>query len=179
MKKCQIREKHAHRIFVNLVSYVRLESCGETSNCPNCRFYIRRRLQREEDALHTRGYTRIHTIHIHRTHVWHKYILPYVHVTAPTSTPPYRRHIYIFTRVLRGEGREIRASIFSVHRGACSARETFFHARTFALTRRRGVSLQGVSEQVPIPSRQVFEFFFFFYNPNSNTIIFQNYAPVT
>ena len=45
-KKCQIRETHAQRIFVNLVSYVRLESCGETSNCPNCRFYIRRRLKK-------------------------------------------------------------------------------------------------------------------------------------
>jgi len=140
VKKCQIREKHAHRIFVNLVSYVRLESCGETSNCPNCRFYIRRRLQREEDALHIPRYTRIHTIHTYTLHTFGIIHITYIHVPAPTSTPV--RSIFIYLHV--GEIR--RVHFFGTSGGM--ARETFF-TRVFVLTRRREIFLRE-SEHVPI-----------------------------
>jgi len=138
-KKCQIREKHAHRIFVNLVSYVRLESCGETSNCPNCRFYIRRRLQREEDALHIPRYnTHSHYTYVYIAHVWHNTY--YLHTCTSTNINP--RSIFIYLHV--GEIR--RVHFFGTPGGI--ARETFF-TRVFVLTRRREIFLRE-SEHVPI-----------------------------
>jgi len=133
VKKCQIREKHAHRIFVNLVSYVRLESCGETSNCPNCRFYIRRRLQRARRCVVHRGtdshaFTSIltyiyDTLHTHLAHTYtHTYIYIYIYTVYVPASTSLTRYTYILTY------EHARAS-FDAFRGA-HAQKTFSRTRS-------------------------------------------------
>ncbi|KZC06084.1 hypothetical protein WN55_07170 [Dufourea novaeangliae] len=110
-KKCQIRETHAQRIFVNLVSYVRLESCGETSNCPNCRFYINKEKKKTFTRVHRPRETHTYTDIRMYTHGHREHTCMYTRVHA-TRTRSFR-HLYVTGRVKKKKEKRAWTSVRS------------------------------------------------------------------